>query len=96
MVFGHGRNFEPDQAQRNQLWDGFNQSFNQQVALALKAGGRRAVALVLPVGAIDLQLTEDERQQRCAQALEPPGAISARHCGLASPRFRASQAQPLQ
>lgn len=55
LVFGHGRNFEPDQPQRNQLWDGFNMSFNQQVAQALQAGGRRAVPLVLPVEATDIQ-----------------------------------------
>lgn len=55
LVFGHGRNFEPDQPQRNQLWDGFNMSFNQQVVQVLQAGGRRAVPLVLPVEAIDLQ-----------------------------------------
>lgn len=55
LVFGQGRNFEPEQPQRNQLWDGFNMSFNQQVAQALQAGGRRAVPLVLPVEATDIQ-----------------------------------------
>nr|WP_316640310.1 hypothetical protein [uncultured Roseateles sp.] len=54
LVFGHGRNFEPDEPQRNQLWDGFNMSFNQQVTQVLQASGRQAVPLVLPVAATDI------------------------------------------
>jgi hypothetical protein len=66
LVFGHGRNFVPEMPAANAQWNQLNQSFTQAVSDAIAATGRRAVPLVLPVEARDLQANLAQLLQRAS------------------------------
>lgn len=75
LVFGHGRNHDPEQPQQNRQWDQLNLGFNEAVRQPLVEAGRRTVALVLSVAATDLQrnleqLLDEAQRQGCSQVLE--------------------------
>lgn len=66
LVFGHGRNYVPELPAANAQWNQLNQSFAQAVSDAITATGRRAVPLVLPVEARDLQANLAQLLQRAS------------------------------
>lgn len=75
LLFGHGRNHDPERPQQDRLWDHLNLGFNEAVREPLVAAGRRIVSLVLPVAATDLprnleQLLGEAQRQGCSQVLE--------------------------
>ena len=85
LVFGHGRNFEAGEDERNGLWDQLNLQFNQAVVKTLEAAGQPAAAMVFRTAAIDLEanrqlLLEAVQRYQCALVLEStvfvdPGAL---------------------
>ena len=66
LVFGHGRNFVAEMPAANAQWNQLNQGFTQAVSAAISATGRRAVPLVLPVEARDLQANLAQLLQRAS------------------------------
>jgi len=66
IVYGHGRNHVAEMPAANAQWNHLNQGFTQAVSDAITASGRRAVPLVLPVEARDLQANLAQLLQRAS------------------------------
>ncbi|UXH78726.1 hypothetical protein [Roseateles amylovorans] len=75
LVFGQGRNYEPQWAERNRHWDEVNRSFNLAVREPLTEAGLPVVNLVLPVEATDVPanlrgLVAAVQRHGCTRVLE--------------------------
>lgn len=75
LVFGQGRNYDPDRTERNQFWDDANGRFNLAVREPLMAAGQEVVNMVLPVAATDVpgnlkRLMAEVKRQGCSRVLE--------------------------
>ena len=75
LLFGQGRNFDPEQPAANRRWDEANGAFNLAVREPLAAAGLRVINLVLPVSATDLPrnlqgLLAEVQRRGCTRVLE--------------------------
>ncbi|OWQ86321.1 hypothetical protein CDN99_21040 [Roseateles aquatilis] len=75
MLFGQGRNFDPDQPTRNRRWDEANGAFSLAVRESLAAAGVPVVSVVLPVAATDVpgnlqRLVAEVKRRGCTRVLE--------------------------
>lgn len=75
LVFGQGRNFDPERPDRNRYWDEANATFNLAVREPLAAAGLPVMNIVLPVSATDVPanlrgLVEELRKRGCSRVLE--------------------------
>ncbi|WP_143073986.1 hypothetical protein [Roseateles sp. YR242] len=75
LVFGQGRNYDPDQPERNQYWDTANGRFNLAVREPLVAAGQDVANMVLPVAATDVpanlkRLMAEVKRLGCTRVLE--------------------------
>ncbi|MBB3283570.1 hypothetical protein [Mitsuaria sp. BK037] len=75
LLFGQGRNFDPEQSAANRRWDEANGAFNLAVREPLAAAGLRVINLVLPVSATDLPrnlqgLLAEVQRCGCTRVLE--------------------------
>ncbi|PIM52844.1 hypothetical protein CS062_12630 [Roseateles chitinivorans] len=75
LLFGQGRNFDPEQPAANRRWDEANSAFNLAVREPLAAAGLPVINLVLPVSAIDLPrnlqgLLAEVQRRGCTRVLE--------------------------
>ena len=75
LLFGQGRNFDPEQPAANRRWDDANGAFNLAVREPLAAAGLPVINLVLPVSATDLPrnlqgLLAEVQRRGCTRVLE--------------------------
>jgi len=75
LLFGQGRNFDPEQPAANRRWDEANGAFNLAVREPLTAAGLPVINLVLPVSATDLPrnlqgLLAEVQRRGCTRVLE--------------------------
>ncbi len=75
LLFGQGRNFDPDQPAANRRWDEVNGAFNLAVREPLVAAGLPVVNMVLPVTATDVPrnlqgLLAEVQRRGCTRVLE--------------------------
>lgn len=75
LLFGQGRNFDPEQPAANRRWDEANGAFNLAVREPLAAAGLPVINLVLPVSATDLPrnlqgLLAEVQRRGCTRVLE--------------------------
>ena len=75
LLFGQGRNFDPEQPAANRRWDEANSAFNLAVREPLAAAGLPVINLVLPVSATDLPrnlqgLLAEVQRRGCTRVLE--------------------------
>lgn len=75
MLFGQGRNFDPDQPAANRRWDEANSAFNLAAREPLMAAGLPVVNVVLPVSATDVPrnlqgLLAEVQRRGCTRVLE--------------------------
>ena len=75
LLFGQGRNFDPEQPAANRRWDEANGAFNLAVREPLAAAGVPVINLVLPVSATDLPrnlqgLLAEVQRRGCTRVLE--------------------------
>lgn len=75
LLFGQGRNFDPEQPARNRYWDDANGAFNLAVREPLIAAGLPVVNVVLPVSATDVpgnlqRLAGELKRLGCTRVLE--------------------------
>lgn len=75
LLFGQGRNFDPDQPAANRRWDEANSAFNLAVREPLVAAGLPVINVVLPVAATDLPrnlqgLVAEVQRRGCTRVLE--------------------------
>lgn len=75
LLFGQGRNFDPERPDRNRYWDEANATFNLAVREPLAAAGLPVMNIVLPVSATDVPgnlrgLVEELRKRGCSRVLE--------------------------
>lgn len=75
LLFGQGRNFDPQRLDRNRYWDDANASFNLAVREPLAAAGLPVINIVLPVSATDVPanlrgLLDELRKRGCSRVLE--------------------------
>jgi len=75
MLFGQGRNFDPDQPAANRRWDEANSAFNLAAREPLVAAGLPVINVVLPVSATDVPrnlqgLLAEVQRRGCTRVLE--------------------------
>ncbi|ANH70801.1 hypothetical protein ABE85_21495 [Mitsuaria sp. 7] len=75
LLFGQGRNFDPDQPAANRRWDEANSAFNLAAREPLVAAGLPVVNVVLPVSATDVPrnlqgLLAEVQRRGCTRVLE--------------------------
>ena len=75
LLFGQGRNFDPEQPAANRRWDEANGAFNLAVREPVAAAGLPVINLVLPVSATDLPrnlqgLLAEVQRRGCTRVLE--------------------------
>ena len=75
LLFGQGRNFDPEQPAANRRWDEANGAFNLAVREPVVAAGLPVINLVLPVSATDLPrnlqgLLAEVQRRGCTRVLE--------------------------
>lgn len=75
LLFGQGRNFDPDQPAANRRWDEANGAFNLAAREPLVAAGLPVVNVVLPVSATDVPrnlqgLVAEVQRRGCTRVLE--------------------------
>jgi hypothetical protein len=75
LLFGQGRNFDPEQPAANRRWDEANGAFNLAVREPLTAAGLPVINLVLPVSTTDLPrnlqgLLAEVQRRGCTRVLE--------------------------
>ncbi len=75
LLFGQGRNFDPEQPAANRRWDEANSAFNLAVREPLAAAGLPVINLVVPVSATDLPrnlqgLLAEVQRRGCTRVLE--------------------------
>ncbi len=75
LIFGQGRNFDPEQPAANRRWDEINGAFNLAAREPLVAAGVPVVNVVLPVSATDLPrnlqgLLAEVQRRGCTRVLE--------------------------
>ena len=75
LLFGQGRNFDPDQPAANRRWDEANSAFNLAAREPLVAAGLPVINVVLPVSATDVPsnlrgLLAEVQRRGCTRVLE--------------------------
>ncbi|WP_431288091.1 hypothetical protein [Roseateles chitinivorans] len=75
LLFGQGRNFDPDQPGANRRWDEANSAFNLAAREPLVAAGLPVINVVLPVSATDVPrnlqgLLAEVQRRGCTRVLE--------------------------
>ena len=75
LLFGQGRNFDPEQPAANRRWDEANSAFNLAAREPLVAAGLPVINVVLPVAATDLPrnlqgLLGEVQRRGCTRVLE--------------------------
>jgi len=75
LLFGQGRNFDPEQPAANRRWDEANSAFNLAAREPLVAAGLPVINVVLPVAATDLPrnlqgLLAEVQRRGCTRVLE--------------------------
>ncbi|QPF71896.1 hypothetical protein G8A07_02440 [Roseateles sp. DAIF2] len=75
LIYGHGRNHDPERPQQDRLWDRLNAEFHAAVLQQWREAGRAAAPLLLPVAATDLalnlqRLLQESAAQGCTRVLE--------------------------
>ncbi|WP_148661553.1 hypothetical protein [Roseateles chitosanitabidus] len=75
LLFGQGRNFDPQRQDRNRYWDDANTAFNLAVREPLATAGLPVINVVLPVSATDVPanlrgLMDEIRRRGCSRVLE--------------------------
>lgn len=92
LLFGQGRNFDPDQPAANRRWDEVNGAFNLAAREPLMAAGLPVVNVVLPVAATDVPrnlqgLVAEVQRRGCTRVLETAVFADAQQ-GLLVARLR--------